>query len=188
MKSKNNWIVIAIVVLVAACKLPSFSFKQGGKSNEELPGKSIQVDFFENQAALASSNASINLTEGLRDLVLSQSKKELVADKGDWHITGTITQYQVSPINIQAGNDNAQQNRLSMTVKVNCELNDMVLRDGAMEKRDSLVLDESGDGRFSAFVDFDATQNFASLEDELLTELIRQITQDIYDKIFGGKW
>ena len=41
---------------------------------------------------------------------------------------------------------------------------------------------------FSAFVDYDATSDFSSIEEELVENLNYQITQDVFDKIFGGEW
>ena len=41
----------------------------------------------------------------------------------------------------------------------------------------------------SAFVaDYDATSDFSSIEEELVENLNYQITQDVFDKIFGGEW
>jgi len=191
MKFKNKYFFFFLIgiITLSNCKLPNFSLKPGGKNNTEIPGNSIQVDFFENQSSLASSSASITLTEKIKDVILVQSKKELVSEKGDWLINGVITQYIVNPISIQAGTDNAQQNRLTMTVSVTCVLNDEIMKDGVLQKRDSLVIDPtSRDGAFNAYVDFDATKSFSAIEDELLTELVRQLSQDIYDRIFGGKW
>ncbi len=188
-RSKYIFIILIGITSLSYCKLPSFSLKPGGKNNAEIPGNSVQVDYFENQSSLASSSASITLTEEIKDIVLAQSKKELVSEQGDWLINGVITQYIVNPISIQSGTDNAQQNRLSMTVKVTCLLNDELMKDGNLQKRDSLVIDPTTrDGTFNAYVDFDATKSFSAIEDELLTELVRQLSQDIYDRIFGGKW
>lgn len=169
------------MLTLTECKLPSFSLKAGGKSNQEIPGKSIQIDFFENKSSLASSSASIQLTEGIRDIVLTQSKKELTADKGDWIVEGVINDYNISPISIQAGTDVAAQNRLTMSVRFNWEYF------GELDEANA-NMERVGESSVSAFVDYDSQSNFASVEGELLDELVRQLSQDVYDKIFGGKW
>jgi hypothetical protein len=161
--------------------LPVFSLKPGGKSKSEIPGKTIQVNFFENKSSLASSSASIQLTEGLRDIVLTQSKKELTAQNGDWLIEGEISDYRISPISIQAGTDVAAQNRLTMTVNFSWEYFKEL-------GEDETNIEREGRKSVSAFVDYDSQVNFASVEGELLNELVRQLSQDIYDGIFGGKW
>lgn len=174
-----------LITLISQCKLPSFSLKAGGKSNDEVPGKTIQVDFFENRSSLASSNSAIVLTEGIRDIVLTQSKKELVAESGDWVIEGVISDYQIKPISIQAGSEDAAQNRLTMTVRFSWEY----LGEDREALEDSSAYELVGiDQVVSSYVDYDSSSDFNAVEDELLTELVRQLSQDIYDKIFGGKW
>lgn len=168
-------------MLLSQCKLPAFSSKPGGKSNEEIPGKSIQVDFFENRSSLASSNSAIVLTNGIRDVVLTQSKKELVSESGDWIIEGVIADYKINPIAIQAGSESAAQNRLTMTVSFSWEyVGEEVGEDSSYELEGSETV--------TSYVDYDSSSDFASVEDELLAELVRQLSQDIYDKVFGGKW
>lgn len=180
MRSLKFIAFLSLLLLVSQCKLPSFSLKAGGKSNEEIPGKTIQVNFFENRSNLASSNSSIVLTEGIRDVVLTQSKKELVAEGGDWVVEGIISDYRISPISIQAGSEDAAQNRLTMTVNVVWEYVGEEVEDSSYELE--------GKETVSSYVDYDANADFASVEDQLLSELVRQLSQDIYDKVFGGKW
>lgn len=170
-----------MLISLSQCKLPSFSLKAGGKSNEEIPGKSIQVDFFENRSTLASSTSSIVLTEGIREVVLTQSKKELVSESGDWLIEGVISDYRISPIAIQAGSETAAQNRLTMTVNFSWKYTREI-------DEESTSYELEGNESVSSFVDYDSSVDFSAVEDELLTELVRQLSQDIYDKVFGGKW
>jgi hypothetical protein len=172
--------VIALLLVIPGCKLPTFSFKAGGKNNVEIPGKTISVGYFENKAALSSSSASILFTEGLRNIMLNQSKKNLVTDNADWEIEGEIKDYRIAPVTIQAGSDVAAQNRLTMSIFVTWKYNGEVSDDDPLEIE--------GKHTFSAFVDYDSTREFNSIEESLLNELIRQLTQDIFDRIFGGKW
>ena len=174
-------LLFLLVFSLGNCKLPTFSLKPGGKSSKVIPGKSIQVNFFENKSSLASSSASIQLTEGIRDIVLTQSKKELTTQKGDWVIDGVIVDYKISPISIQAGTDVAAQNRLIMTVQFSWEYV------GELDESNA-DMEREGKATASSFVDYDSQANFASAEGELLIELVRQLSQDIYDRVFGGKW
>jgi hypothetical protein len=176
----NGALILLMVFFILSCKLPTYSFKAGGKNNVEIPGKTISVGYFENKAALSSSSASILFTEGLRNLMLNQSKKNLVTDNADWEIEGEIKDYRIAPVTIQAGSDIAAQNRLTMSIYVAWKYTGEVSEDNAMEKE--------GKQTFSAFVDYDSSREFSTVEEALLNELIRQLTQDIFDRIFGGKW
>jgi hypothetical protein len=176
----KSFIILLTTILMVQCKLPNFSFKSGGKSNAEIPGKTISVGYIENRAALSSSSASILFTEGLKNIMLAQSKKNLVEENADWEIEGEIKDYRISPVSIQAGSVTASQNRLTMSVNVEWKYNG--------ETEENPAFDTKGNETFSAFVDYDSTRDFTSIEEQLLNELIRQLTQDIFDRIFGGKW
>ncbi|MCT4580242.1 MAG: LPS assembly lipoprotein LptE [Flavobacteriales bacterium] len=171
-------ISLLVVIALNACALPQFSFKAGGKGGEEIPGKTIQVDYFENRSALASANTSNVLTENLKDLMQSQTKLSLVSNNADWKIFGEITDYKVNPISIQANSEAAAQNRFTMTVVANCIY-------VTPENKDSVVIDNE---RITFYTDFSSSLDFSSQEESLQEEVIEQITQAIYDKAFGGSW
>ena len=174
-KSKNIFIFF-ILLFIVGCALPRLSMKPGGAGNDkEIPGKTIQVDFFENKSPLASSTVSTAFTEGLRDIMLSQTPLELVANDGDLLFEGFISGYRISPLAIQAGSETAAQNRLTMSINVS----------HSYTKIDSLGFNNV---LFSAFVDYNATDNFSAIEEELIKELNYQLTQNVYDKAFGGDW
>lgn len=167
---------IVLAFILSACQFPQFSMNSGGKSNAKgIPGNTIQVDFFQNNAPLAGSNVSVLFSESLRDLMQSQTSLSLVSKDGDLYFGGTITEYKVNPIGIQAGSETAAQNRLTMSLKAT----------HTYPKLDSIVFQ---DALFSAYVDFDSDNEFASVEEELIGQLNYQLTQKIYDKAFGSSW
>tara|TARA_B100001093_G_scaffold482589_1_gene514367 strand:- start:294 stop:815 length:522 start_codon:yes stop_codon:yes gene_type:complete len=166
---------IIISQLIISCSLPQFTFKSGGKETKEIDAETVQVDFFENNSSLGGASLSASFTEDLRDIMQSQTKLNLVANKGDIQIYGKIKDFSISPINIQSGSESAAQNRLKMIVLVNTYFN----------KKDSIGLENTS---FNAFVDYDAQNDFNSLEESLIESLNYQITQDIFDKVFGGEW
>lgn len=172
---KYLYILAALVVLIS-CRFPQFSMKSGGKSNSStIPGETIEIAFFENIAPLASSNVSVLFTESLRDLMQSQTSLDLVSENGDLYFEGTITEYKVNPLGIQAGSETAAQNRLTMSLKAT----------HTYPKLDSVVFQ---DMLFSAYVDFDSNKDFTVIEEELIEELNYQLTQKVYDKAFGSDW
>ena len=164
-----------MLLLLNGCALPQFSFKSGGANTKEIPANSVQVDYFENNSTIGGGFLGASFTESLRDIMQSQTKLNLVANNGDVQINGVIKDYYVSPINIQAGSESAAQNRLKMTVSVSTYF----------KLPDSVGLNNSP---FSAFIDYNAETDFNSIEEELVENLNYQITQDIFDKIFGGEW
>jgi len=107
--------------------------------------------------------------------MLSQTPLELVASNGDLLFEGFISDYRISPLAIQAGSETAAQNRLTMSINVS----------HSYAKIDSLGFNNM---LFSAFVDYNAKDNFSTIEEELIKELNYQLTQNVYDKAFGGDW
>jgi hypothetical protein len=171
------YIAFLLTLVLSTCALPQFSFKAGGKGGEEIPGKTIQIGYFENRSSLASANTSNFFTESLKDLMQSQTKLSLVTEKGDWEIYGEIVDYKVNPISIQANSETAAQNRFTMAVQASCiyKKND----------QDSVLFENE---RFVFFSDFDSSLDFSAQEESLQGEVIEQIIQAIFDKSFGGDW
>jgi hypothetical protein len=118
-------------------------------------------------------NYSPNLSEALKDGIQNNSRLNLAVNAKDAEvrISGEITQYNVQPIALQNG-DNAAKNRLSVTVQFS--INTVV------PKQEEIKLSVT---RFS---DFDATTNFASVENQLLAAINEQIVQDVLNKLMSN--
>jgi len=136
-----------------------------------IEAKTISVSFFANQTTLGSPSISQKFTEKLRDVVSTQTNLSLMKQNGDLKFDGSITDYNVAPISIQS-NDQAATNRLTITVSV----------------KYSNKFDESKsfEQNFSRFSDFPANTAISAQEDALLTEINRQLTEDIFNKAFNN--
>jgi len=171
----NKVLSYLFIIVLTACAVPQFSFKSGGSNTKELLSKSVQVDYFENKSTIGGAFLGASFTESLRDLFQSQTKLNLVDKRGDVQISGSIKDYYITPVNIQAGSESAAQNRLQMTVIIN----------SYFSIQDSVGLNNTP---FKAFIDYSSSTDFSSIEEELVENLNYQLTQDIFDKIFGGEW
>jgi len=150
---------LLISLVLVSCKL-SLS---GGNYGE---AKSISIAFFPNNAALVQPTLSQSFTEDLRNFFQTQSPLALISKGGDLHIEGAVTDYRVSPVGVS--NQAASSNRLTITVNVKFT-----------NSKDST---KDFDTSFSRFVDFPSTQNIASIEQELLSQVNQQLIQDIFNK------
>ena len=171
----NQLKIIILSLILTACSFPQFSFKSGGSETKEIDAETVQIDYFDNKSAIGGPFLGASFTESLRDIMQAQTKLNLVSKHGDLQVSGIIKNYLISPVNIQAGSESAAQNRLKMSVSV----------DTYYKKNDSIGLNKS---LFSAFVDYNASSDFTNVEEELVENLNYQITQDIFDKSFGGEW
>lgn len=133
--------------------------------------KTISVAFFANNTTLGGPTISQKFTEKLRDVVSSQTNLALMKQNGDLQFEGSIVDYNVAPVAIQTG-DQAALNRLTVTIKVKYS-----------NKFDAT---KNFDQSFSRFADFEASKAISAVENELLTEINRQLTEDIFNKAFNN--
>lgn len=133
--------------------------------------KTISVAFFANNTTLGGPSISQNFTEKLRDVVSSQTNLALMKQNGDLQFEGSIIDYNIAPVAIQS-TDQAALNRLTLTVKVKYT-----------NKFDETKNFEQS---FSRFADFKASESLSAVENNLLTEINRQLTEDIFNKAFNN--
>ncbi|WP_299670355.1 LptE family protein [uncultured Polaribacter sp.] len=154
-------------ILFVACGFYSFTGGDVGQA------KTIQVDFFQNQAQLIEPTLSQQFTEELRDLFIRQTNLTLVNTNGDLYFSGEITSYRVAPMSATSDQTSAQ-NRLTITVNV----------------RYINTLDEKKDFEqsFSFYSDYAATSQLTGgVLEAAFEEIIDRITQDIFNASVG-KW
>ena len=130
--------------------------------------KSISIQMFENRAILVNPNLSLRFTEMMKDKFLKSTKLTIVPTDGDFRMSGDITEYKVEPVATNT-NTGSVKNRFTMSVKAVFEC----------PNHKDLNFTQS----FTRFVDFDASQNFQSIEQQLSEDLSSQIIQEIFNKI-----
>jgi len=164
---------LLLCVLLGSCKV---YFNSSGVPKLSSTGgvvlESLYVDQFINEAPIVVPILAQELTIQLQDRFLSQSKLSLQDPPADVELSGSITRYDVAPIAI-TGTTSAEQNRLSISIRVSFKNN-----------KDE---NESWEQSFSGFVDFDASEDFNSIEEDKINEILEQLTQDIFTKSLG-KW
>ena len=167
MKKASALAFILIVLIVQSCGVYSFT---GGSTGD---AKTIQIDYFPNNAPLVEPIVSQKFTTDLQDLFLRQTNLELTRAGGDLHFEGEITEYRIIPISATA-NQTAAQNRLNMSVRVRFF--------------NRLVPEDDFDQTFSFFADFDANaQLTGTVLEDALNVIFERITQDIFNASVA-KW
>jgi len=160
-------LVMVVVALLTGCKVYTFN-------GASIPGnvKTVRVQYIENKARYQNNQLSPQLTERLRQKITSQTKLTQVnSEDADYDISGYISQYDVSTSGIS--NQQVATNRL--TVAVNLILKDRKTP-GAQERNISA----------SRSFDFSATKTLTQAERELNDEIIRNLTDEIFNKLFSN--
>ncbi len=132
--------------------------------------KTISVGFFTNNTSLGAPSLSQRFTEKLRDVVSQQTNLALIKQNGDLQFEGYISDYNVSPIAISA--DQASQNRMTITVSV--------------KYINKFEASKNFEQNFTRFKDVASDKNISSIEPELVQEIYRQLTEDIFNKAFNN--
>ncbi len=136
-----------------------------------MEAKTISVQFFSNNTTLGSPSISQKFTEKLRDMVSAQTNLALMKQNGDLEFEGSITDYNIAPVAIQS-TDQAALNRLSMTVNV--------------KFKNKFDATKNFEQAFTRFADYKTSSSLSAEEDNLLLEINRQLTEDIFNKAFNN--
>ena len=153
-----------LLVVVAAC---SVSYKFNGARIDYTKTKTIQINDFPIRATYVWGPMQAMFNNRLKDVYASQTRLTQVKRNGDLKVEGEITQYQQRNKSVSADGYSAQT-ELSMTVNVRFTNN--------------VKHDEDFERTFTATASYETTQSLASVQEELVT----QMCKDICDQIFNA--
>jgi len=137
-----------------------YSFSGGDTGN----ARTFSVGDFPNNADLFQPNLSIVLAESLRNLINQQTRLELSREEADLQFEGAILGYVVEPLSAQ-GDGTIDQNRLTVTVQVTYT--------------NTLEPTKNFERTFTQFANFEASENFSDVEEQLIAQICRQLSEDI---------
>ena len=160
--------VAAVILLFSGCTIKL----NGSSIPPEL--KTINVEYFENNAPLVVNYLSTQFTEALKDRIRTTTRLSIVQGEADARLSGSITGYSIEPVSIQATNTNvapiAGATRLTITVNVTYT--------NIANKKFNFTQS------FPAYADF--TGNISDQEQNLITTINKQLTEDIFNRAFAN--
>jgi len=159
---KKTALVFVSLIILFSCKM-NYSFSGASLSPDV---KTVSVDYFLNRSSLVNPNLSQSFTEALKDKFTSEAGLELVKSGGDLDFTGTISTYRLSPVAIQQ--NEAAMMRLTIGVQVKFVNNTDPTQNYAQ--------------LFSEFEDYEADQDFTSVEEDLNRIIIEKLMEKIFMK------
>jgi len=133
--------------------------------------KTISVAFFANNTTLGAPSLSQRFTEKLRDMVSSQTNLALMSQNGDLQFEGFIADYNIAPVAVQS-TDQASLNRLTISVNV--------------KYSNRFDATKNFEQSFTRFADYSSQKSIESMEPELVQEIFRQITEDVFNRAFNN--
>lgn len=158
---------LLILMLLPSCSLPKYSFT-GTNINYDLI-KTIQIDKVANRAPYGWAPMEALLNNKLQDVYANQTRLRLVKRGGDLHIAGEITGYDQYNKGISA-DGYASQVQLRMTVNI---------------RFTNAKTNVNWEKQFSATSQYDATQQLTAVQERLVTEMVNDICDQIFNATVG---
>ena len=152
-----------IAVVFVGCKV---SYKLTGASIDYTKVKTISLETFQNRAAYQWGPMAPMLNEALSDAFVQKTKLRQLPRGGDLQLAGEITAYDQFNKSISADGYSAMV-QLKITVNVRFTNN--------------TNHEEDFERSFSATRDFDATQSLDSVQEELVTQMINEIVESVFN-------
>ena len=169
---KNNYFKHTIALLfllsmvVSGCGI--YSFKDA-----VIPDniKTIKIGFIENKARYVNPQLAPQLTDKLQQKIISQTKLSRTnSDDAHYQIYATITNYDPSQT-VGVSAQQASTNRLTVTVHV-------LLKKTLENKEQEFDVTRN--------FDFSANLTLNQAEGQLMSDILRNITDDIFNQIFSN--
>ncbi len=173
---KKNNIFQALRLITAVILISVFTFstcKYGFKDTAPIPQEitTFRVNYFENKAQYINTQLSPQLTERLKQKIINTTRlNQTNDDQAHYDISGYVSQYYTSTVGI-SGND-ANTNRLTVGFHLNFNNN----------------VDDTKDFEtdLSRSFDFPATQSLSQAEASLNDEIVRNLVDEIFNRIFSN--
>ena len=159
-------IVFLVTALLSSCGI--YSFKDAVIPDNV---KTIKIGFIENKARYVNPQLAPLLTDKLQQKIISQTKLTRTnSDDAHYQIFATITNYDPSQT-VGVSEKQASTNRLTVTVHV-------VLKKTLDNKEQEFDVSRN--------FDFSANLSLSQAEAQLMEDIVRNISDDIFNQIFSN--
>ena len=162
--------LLKIFAMLAAMAVATGCTVKYSLSGASIPpdAKTFSVAYFPNNAPMVAPILCATLTDARVDKFSRSTRLQQVEDSGDFAFEGEITGYASTTASVSS-NDYALQNRLTITVRVRFT--------NAVDETMSFP---SGGKTFSAYADYDSSRLLNEVEQELITQIVDQLVDDIF--------
>ena len=158
-------VAFALVAMTwISCAFSGYKFN--GASIDYTKTKTIQIADFPIRSSYVWGPMGPMFNNQLKDEFASHTKLSQVKRNGDLKIEGEITQYSQRNKSVSADGSSAQT-ELSITVNVRFTNN--------------ANHNEDFERQFTASKSYETTQSLASVQEELVTQMIRDLTEQIFN-------
>ncbi|WP_307759177.1 LPS assembly lipoprotein LptE [uncultured Mediterranea sp.] len=155
---------IFVVVIVYSCRV-SFGLAPIS-SIDYTKVKTISIADFQNRAEYVYAPLAIEFNTKLKDMFIQQTRLKIVDSGGDLDIDGEITGYNQY-------NESVDASGFASKVKVTLTVN--------VRYTNNTNHEEDFEQQFSAFQTYDSNQLLTDVQDQLITLMVKDITEQIFN-------
>ena len=170
-KTRGLWSVVCGLLIIATCNFATckYGFKDLGGLPTEV--KTFRVNYFENKADYKNPQLSPAVTEKLKQKIIGTTRlHQTNDDDAHYDISGYVSRYYTSTTGI-SGNTTSL-NRLTAEFH-------LIFKNTLDEKKNF-------EADVSYSVDFDANLSLSQVEQAKGDEIVRNLTDAIFNKIFSN--
>lgn len=161
---KRFLLLLFPLLMLSGCTV---SYKLNGASIDYARVKTISIQEFPNQAPYVYPPFAQSFTEGLKEKFITQTKLKMKPKEGDLQLEGEIVGWELTPMAQQA-DGYASETKLTITINVR-------FTNTTDEK-------ENFEQKFTAFRQFSTTSMLEDVQDALLAEITKEISEAIFNK------
>lgn len=164
-------VIAACLMIIAALPGCRISYKLNGAALDYTVYKTIHVSEFPIRAALVYPPLQQTFENELLDYITRNTRLQTTDGASDLQLEGEITGYNLTP---QAVTENAYASRTRLTISVRVKYTD--------NKQDTNNIDQT----FSAYRDFDSNEMLTDVQDELCSQISKELVDLIFNATLGN--
>lgn len=162
---------VALLVMLFTWQGCTVSYKFNGAALDYNVYKTIFVSNFPIRAALVYPPLQQTFENELLDYISRNTRLRIVDTNADLQMEGEITGYSLSP---QAVTEDAYASKTRLTITVRVKYTD--------SKQDGKDIDQT----FSAYRDFDSSEMLTDVQDELCSQISKELVDLIFNATLGN--
>lgn len=156
-------LLVSLLVLVNSC---SISYKFNGASINYDKVKTISIADFPIKAAYVYAPLATKFNEKLKDVYVQQTRLRLIPRNADLAVEGEITGYNQYN---QAVKADGYSSEVKLTITVN------------VRYVNNTNHEEDFEQQFTAFRTYDSKQMLTAVQDELIDQMVKDITDQVFN-------
>ncbi len=163
--------LFVLLAMAATWQSCSISYKFNGAALDYNVYKTIFVSNFPIRAALVYPPLQQTFENELLDYITRNTRLTIVETAADLQLEGEITNYSLSP---QAVTEDAYASKTRLTISVRVKYTDT--------RQEGKDIDQT----FSAYRDFDSSEMLTDVQDELCSQISKELVDLIFNATLGN--